>query len=72
MGMRPGEPPAGGNRFMSPVKWLIANSFGRSRFVRLKVAPFLYYRAFTDRPFAPLFEKYQPDLVLVLVGWNID
>ncbi len=65
MGMRPGEPPAGGNRFMAPVKWLIANSFGRSRFVRLKVAPFLYYRAFTDRPFAPLFEKYQPDLVFL-------
>lgn len=65
MGMRPGEPPAGGNRFMAPVKWLIANSFGRSRFVRLTLAPFLYFFAFKDRPFAPLFEEYQPDLVFL-------
>lgn len=65
MGMRPGEPPAGGNRFMAPVKWLIANSFGRSRFVRLRLAPLLYYAAFRARPFAPLFEKYQPDLVFL-------
>lgn len=65
MGMRPGEPPAGGNRFAAPLKWLIANTFGRSRFVRLKIAPLLYYLAFTDRPLAPLFEKYHPDLVFL-------
>ncbi len=65
MGMRPGEPPAGGNRFAAPLKWLIANSFGRLRFVRLKVAPLLYYLAFRDRPLAPVFEKYHPDAVFL-------
>jgi CDP-glycerol glycerophosphotransferase (TagB/SpsB family) len=65
MGMRPDEPPAGGNRFLAPLKWLIANTFGRSLFVRKKLVPFLYYRIFVDRPFAPLFQKYRPDLVFL-------
>ena len=34
MGMRPGEPPAGGKRWLNPIKRLIAATFGRSRFVR--------------------------------------
>jgi len=65
MGMRPDEPPAGGNRFLAPVKWLLANTFGRSIFIRKKLAPWLYFKINPERPFAEAFEKYQPDVVFL-------
>lgn len=67
IGIRPDEPPAGGRlkRWLGPVKALISRTFGRSRFWRDRAVPYLYYRIFPDRPFARLFEKYDPDLVFV-------
>ncbi len=67
IGIRPDEPPAGGRfkKFLGPVKWLISKTFGRSRFFRERVVPGLYYRVFSGRPFARLFEEYKPDLVFV-------
>lgn len=67
LGVRPDEPPAGGRlrRFLAPLKFLIANIFGKSRFLRQNLIPALYLYVFPDRPFAPLFEKYRPELVFV-------
>ncbi|MDP3795154.1 MAG: hypothetical protein Q8R13_04495 [bacterium] len=67
MGMRVGEPPAGGifRRYVAPVKWLIAHTLGRSRFVRERLVPFWYHRFFTNRPFERLFTSYEPDLVFL-------
>lgn len=64
MGMRPGEPPAGGNLYFAPLKWFIANTLGRSKFIRLKLVPFLYYRIYQSRPFKSVFDQYQPDVCL--------
>lgn len=63
LGFRPDEPPAGGKRYLAPVKWFIANTFGRSRFVKVTLVPFLFYKVFRKRPFSHLFEKYNPGLV---------
>ena len=71
MGMRPDEPPAGGKRHIAPIKWLIANILGRSEFIKRKAVPYLFLRIFKFRPFAEIFEKYQPDLVFAshIYGW---
>lgn len=67
LGVRPDEPPAGGRfkRYLAPLKYGIAHTFGRSRFMREKFVPFLYLRIFRERPFLTLFERYRPDLVFV-------
>lgn len=67
IGIRPDEPPAGGRfkKFLGPLKWLISRTFGKSRWMRERVIPFLSERIFHERPFAHLFEAYQPDLVFV-------
>jgi hypothetical protein len=71
MGMRPDEPPAGGKRFLSPLKWLVANTLGRSNFIKRKAVPYLFLKIFRGRPFQGLFDAYQPDLVFAshIYGW---
>lgn len=63
LGARADMPPAGGNRHLAPVKWLIANTLGRSRWVKTRLVPWLFDRVFTERPYAPVFERYRPALV---------
>lgn len=71
MGTRPGEPPAGGRKYLAPLKWLIARTIGRSEYVRLRIVPRLFQKIFTDRPFKNLFDRYQPSLVFSthIYGW---
>lgn len=63
LGMRPDEPPAGGKRWLASLKILIAKTFGRSKFLRKKIVPWLYHKIFKSRPFAELFLKYNPSLI---------
>lgn len=64
-GARADAPPAGGNRHLSFLKSAVANTFGRSLFVKTKLVPRLYKRIFHSRPYRYLFEKYKPDLVFL-------
>ncbi len=48
MGMRPDEPPAGGKRFLAPLKWLVANTFGRLDFMKRKAVPYLFLKIFRN------------------------
>lgn len=64
-GVRVDAPPAGGKRYAAPLKWFIANTFGRSRFVKTRLAPFLYERLFRARPYRTLFDVHKPDLVFL-------
>lgn len=63
MGLRPDEPPAGGRRYLSPVKYLIANTFGRSVLFKKRTVPMIYNSVFRERPFRELFIKYEPHMV---------
>lgn len=67
LGVRPDEPPAGGifKKYLTPVKFLISRTFGRSRIMRERFVPFWYKKIFRLRPFFDLFERYQPDLVFL-------
>ena len=67
IGIRPDEPPAGGRfkKLLAPLKIGIASTLGRSRWMRDRVVPFFYYKFFSERPFAKLFDQYAPDLVFV-------
>lgn len=67
IGIRPDEPPAGGKfkRFLGPVKILISKTFGRSRVMRERIVPWLYYRIFPVHQFGVLFDRYQPNLVFM-------
>src|SRR3989344_2803601 len=71
LGMRPDEPPAGGKRYLSPLKWFIANSFGKIDFIKLKIIPRIFYFVYRTRPFEEIFNVYKPDLVFIshLYGW---
>lgn len=73
MGTRPDEPPAGGRgkQLLMPVKWLIAHTFGKSDFIRLRAVPYLFLKIFNDRTFSHVFETYTPDLVFAshMFGW---
>jgi CDP-glycerol glycerophosphotransferase (TagB/SpsB family) len=64
MSMRLGEAPGGGNRWLAPLKWGIANTFGRIRFLSEPLIYILYEFLF-PRPFSELFKKYKPDLVFI-------
>ena len=64
-GARADAPPAGGNRHLAPVKSFIANTFGRSKWIKTRLVPLLYKRIFNERPYAYLFDRYHPDLVFV-------
>ncbi|MEK7554757.1 MAG: CDP-glycerol glycerophosphotransferase family protein [Patescibacteria group bacterium] len=63
LGARADMPPAGGNRHLAFVKSAIANTIGKIPAVKKQLVPWLFDRIFNERPYAHLFEKYQPDLV---------
>lgn len=63
LGVRPDEPPAGGKRWLAPIKILISKTFGKSEFLRKKFIPWLYPKIFSGKPFQELFLKYSPSLV---------
>ena len=62
-GARADRPPAGGNRHLAPLKWFIANTFGRIRAVKIRLVPRLYFLIFRSRPYRGLFERYRPALL---------
>lgn len=64
-GARADVPPAGGNPHLWIVKSFIANTFGRSLFIKRKLTPWLYNLVFRQRPYRELFNKQKPDLVFV-------
>lgn len=47
------------------LRMLIARTLGKSRWFRLRVAPFIYLAPFRDRPMKEIFDKHKPDLVFV-------
>lgn len=63
-GARADIPPSGGNRHMWFLKSLVANTFGRSLFVKRRMVPWLFKIIFHKRPYKGLFDTYQPDLVM--------
>lgn len=63
MGMRLTDAPGGGKSYLAPLKILIANTFGRSRFIKIKLVPWLYNYFFWKRPLKEIFEHHRPDLV---------
>ena len=65
MNPRPEEPPAGGKPYLAPLKIFISKIFGKSEWMRKKFVPYFYHKIFDDRPFSKIFDKYQPDLVVV-------
>ncbi|MBI1975590.1 MAG: hypothetical protein HYS59_01155 [Candidatus Vogelbacteria bacterium] len=69
--LRADEPPAGGRVYLAPIKWCIANIFGRIPFMKSRIVPWTFLHAYPDRPFKDSFEKYKPDLVFAshLYGW---
>lgn len=64
-GARADAPPAGGNRHLAIFKSLIASTFGKSKLIKIKAVPFLYQKIFNKRPYAYVFDKYNPDLVFI-------
>jgi len=62
-GARTDAPPAGGNRYLSFLKSLIANIFGRFKFIKVKFVPWMYSIVFYERPFGDVFKKYKPTVV---------
>ncbi len=64
-GARADVPPAGGNPHLWMIKAFIANTFGRSLFVKRKITPWLYNIVFRQRPYKDLFLKYKPKLAVV-------
>lgn len=64
-GARADRPPAGGNRHLAFVKSFIANTFGKSKFVKRRLVPRLFEFFSSDRPHRRLFNKYQPSAVFL-------
>lgn len=64
-GARVDVPPAGRNRHAAFFKWLVANTFGRSTFVKTRIVPSLFLALFSDRPYKGLFDRYIPSGVFV-------
>jgi hypothetical protein len=71
MGTRPDEPPAGGRWYLASLKICIAQTLGRSRWIRRAAVPRLWLRIFRERPFMALFDEYHPDIVFAphMYGW---
>ncbi len=65
MGVRLDKPVAGGKRFLYPLKIFIANTLGKSRFVKHKLFPWLDGLVHRERPYRELFETYRPDAVFL-------
>lgn len=64
-GARADVPPAGGNRYAAPIKWLLANTFGKSRFVKCILVNFLFPYFFPERRYQNLFDRYEPSAVFL-------
>jgi len=64
-GAKADRPPAGGNRHLAPLKSFVANTFGRSNFIKKTFVPRLFPKIFNDRPYKNLFDKYAFDLVFL-------
>ncbi len=64
-GARADRPPAGGNRHLAFVKALIANTFGKSKFVKTILIPRFFNFSLRARAYRDLFEKYQPAAVFL-------
>ncbi len=65
VGARADITPAGGNRHVAFFKKAIARTFGRSRWIKTKLVPWLYNLVFRERPFRKIFDRYNPNLVFV-------
>ena len=65
IGMRVEEPPAASNVLLTPLRLIIAKTFGRMDFVKKKVVPYLFGYVFYKRPFEKIFNEFNPDLVFV-------
>ncbi len=70
MGTRPDEMPPG-SRHLWPFKTFIANTFGRSRFIKTQIIPLVFNAIFDKNHFSVLFDKYHPDAVFLphMLGW---
>lgn len=64
-GARADIPPAGGNRHLAILKSFIANTFGRSKFIKTKTVSWLFKKILSSRPYKNIFEKYNPALVFL-------
>lgn len=64
-GARADVPPAGGNRHLAFFKNFLANTFGKLKFVKVRLVPWLFELFFKERPHADLFRKYQPSAVFL-------
>ena len=64
-GVRTDAAPAGGHTYLYALKWLIYKLFGRSKWLKDVAIPALFLFATRERPYAPLFERYRPDLVFI-------
>lgn len=64
-GVRADKPRPLWKYFNFPLKWLLAQTFGRVRWFRENFVPTLYHWIFSARPYSYLFQKYQPDLVFL-------
>ncbi|TSC63119.1 MAG: hypothetical protein G01um101448_104 [Parcubacteria group bacterium Gr01-1014_48] len=65
IGARADITPAGGNQYLVFLKQGIARTFGRSRWVKITLVPWLYDRVFRARPYRKIFDHYAPSLVFV-------
>ncbi len=63
LGVRPDEPPAGGKMYLAPIKILIARTFGRLKFIKAKIVPWIYLRLFGGENFSSLFSQYNPSMI---------
>ena len=48
-----------------PIKWVLGNILGKSKYLTEKLVPGLYFKIFNDRRFGQFFDKYNPDLLFL-------
>lgn len=65
MGVRIDARVSSGKKYLLPLKQALATTFGRSRWVRTKLAPWIDNFVYRARPYRALFERYQPSVVFV-------
>ena len=64
-GVRVDAPPAGGNMALAFLKRAIAGTFGRFRWIKTRLTPWLFFKIFSERPYQSTFERHKPDLVFI-------
>lgn len=65
MAMRIEDAPGAGRRLLNPLKISINRLFGRSRWIKVKLVPFLFNFFFLARPFRRIFDTHHIDVVFV-------